>query len=42
MLRLNAIKKSYRSNLILDISALQLESNIYWIKGVNGSGKTTL
>lgn len=42
MLELRNIKKHYNSNLVLEISSLQLKSGIYWVKGTNGSGKTTL
>lgn len=42
MLQLRNIKKYYNRNLVLELSFLQLESGIYWVKGANGSGKTTL
>lgn len=42
MLKLQQVKKSYASQLILNISELSLPSGIIWIKGKNGSGKTTL
>lgn len=42
MLELRNIKKHYNKNLALEISFLQLESGIYWVRGTNGSGKTTL
>jgi ABC-2 type transport system ATP-binding protein len=42
MLELKNIRKLYTTNLVLEIPALKLENDIYWIKGENGSGKTTL
>jgi ABC-2 type transport system ATP-binding protein len=42
MLQLLNVKKSFNSSPVLQISSLQLHSNIYWLKGINGSGKTTL
>jgi ABC-2 type transport system ATP-binding protein len=41
MLQFTNVKKSYNTQLILSIPALQLGSEIYWVKGANGSGKTT-
>ena len=42
MLKLQQVKKSYASQLILNVPELNLPSGIIWIKGKNGSGKTTL
>jgi ABC-2 type transport system ATP-binding protein len=42
MLHINNYKKFYDSNLVLNIPSLELQHNIYWLKGENGSGKTTL
>lgn len=42
MLELKNIRKYYSKNLALEISLLQLQNCIYWVKGANGSGKTTL
>jgi ABC-2 type transport system ATP-binding protein len=42
MLKLANVKKGYNGHIVLDIPLLQIESGMYWIKGVNGSGKTTL
>ena len=42
MLQLMSVKKNYGKHLVLEISSLQLNSGIYWVKGANGSGKTTL
>ena len=42
MLKLTTVKKFYNKHLVLDIPNLQLENQIYWLKGANGSGKTTL
>jgi ABC-2 type transport system ATP-binding protein len=41
MLKLIDAKKSYHSQLILQVPFLKLENGIYWLKGANGSGKTT-
>lgn len=41
MLKLIDAKKSYYSQLILQVPILNLENGIYWVKGANGSGKTT-
>lgn len=42
MLSLNSFRKSFGSQLILDIPQLQFEKGVHWIKGRNGSGKSTL
>lgn len=42
MLQIRNYKKSYESNTVLEIPAIELPHNIYWLKGENGSGKTTL
>lgn len=42
MLSLQQVKKSYSSQLILNISELNLPTGIHWLRGKNGSGKTTL
>jgi ABC-type multidrug transport system, ATPase component len=42
MLNLSNVKKYYSTRLILEISHLEIENGIFWIKGANGSGKTTL
>ncbi|MFT3903696.1 MAG: ATP-binding cassette domain-containing protein [Niabella sp.] len=36
------ISKSYGSFPVLDITDLQWQKGLYWIKGTNGSGKSTL
>lgn len=41
MLKLIDAKKSYNSQLILQVPILNLENGIYWVKGANGSGKST-
>lgn len=41
MLKLIDTKKSYYSQLILQVPSLILGNDIYWVKGANGSGKTT-
>lgn len=41
MLRLTGYKKTFGSSLVLDIPRLELEPDIYWLRGENGSGKTT-
>ncbi|PSR52546.1 ABC transporter [Adhaeribacter arboris] len=42
MLQLRNLLKKYGNTVILDIPDLQLNTGIYWIKGINGAGKTTL
>ena len=42
MLQLMNIKKFYNVHPVLQISSLQLEKGVYWVRGANGSGKTTL
>lgn len=42
MLSLQQVKKSYSSQLILNISEWNLPTGIHWLRGKNGSGKTTL
>ncbi len=42
MLTLTNFKKEYAGYLAIEISSLQFEKGIYWIKGANGSGKSTL
>lgn len=42
MLKINNLKKLYGSHLALHIKDLEIEEDIYWIKGQNGSGKSTL
>ncbi|MEO6903231.1 MAG: ATP-binding cassette domain-containing protein [Bacteroidia bacterium] len=41
MINILNLKKVYGSAVILDVPALTLEPNIYYIKGENGSGKST-
>jgi ABC-2 type transport system ATP-binding protein len=41
MLRVIAYKKIFGSAPVLTIPHLELEQNIYWLRGENGSGKTT-
>lgn len=41
MLQVNNVVKKYGTTTILQISSLQLNDGLYWIKGANGSGKTT-
>lgn len=41
MIHILNLKKIYDNSLILDVPALILKPNIYYIKGVNGSGKST-
>ena len=42
MLSISNYKKSYHQETILEISELNLDRGIYWIKGDNGAGKSTL
>lgn len=42
MLHFAKFQKSYGNYRALNIDDLNIESGIYWIKGVNGSGKSTL
>ena len=42
MVRFSDYKKYYDGNLVLEIPALELGHNIYWLQGQNGAGKTTL
>jgi len=42
MLTFKKVRKYFDSNLVLDIPDLDLDNNIYWVKGENGSGKSTL
>ena len=41
MLQISNYKKFYGNYLVLQIDDLQLDENIYWVKGDNGSGKST-
>lgn len=41
MLVLNQVKKTYGTNLILDIPSLTLSPGLYWLQGENGSGKSS-
>lgn len=41
MLSIHSFRKSFGSQLILDIPELQFETGVHWIKGRNGSGKST-
>lgn len=41
MLRVTAYKKTFGDALVLKLPQLELEPNIYWLRGENGSGKTT-
>lgn len=41
MLSISNYKKSYNSQLLLEIPKMVLDHGIYWIKGDNGSGKST-
>ncbi|MBB6610902.1 ABC transporter ATP-binding protein [Pontibacter sp. Tf4] len=41
MVRIGNYSKSYNHRLVLQVPALELETDIYWLKGENGSGKTT-
>lgn len=42
MLQFEQTEKYYGNHLALQISSLQLEKGLYWLKGENGSGKTTM
>jgi ABC-2 type transport system ATP-binding protein len=42
MLQFEQIEKYYGNHLALQISKLQLEKGLFWLKGENGSGKTTM
>nr|WP_068892541.1 ATP-binding cassette domain-containing protein [Pedobacter panaciterrae] len=42
MIQLRNFKKSYGEYTALQIPELDLDTGIYWVKGVNGSGKSTL
>ena len=42
MIQFKDYKKNYGNTLILEFPVMELEHNIYWLKGENGSGKTTL
>jgi ABC-2 type transport system ATP-binding protein len=41
MLTIKDYKKTYGAVTVLDIPRLELDHNMYWIKGENGAGKTT-
>lgn len=41
MLSIRSYKKLYSNQLLLEISKMDLDHGIYWIKGDNGSGKST-
>lgn len=41
MLSLYSFRKSFGSQLILDVPELQFQKGVHWIKGRNGSGKST-
>ncbi len=41
MLQFANVYKTYDQQMVLEISSLRLERNIYWLQGINGSGKTT-
>lgn len=41
MLHFSKVKKRFNGRAILDIPSLDLDSNLYWVKGANGSGKST-
>ncbi len=41
MLLITDYKKVFGPQLILAIPALQMEPNLYWLRGENGAGKTT-
>jgi ABC-2 type transport system ATP-binding protein len=42
MLIIKNLKKQYGSHLILDVTNLQFDTGLFWVKGANGSGKSTL
>src|ERR1700744_774701 len=42
MIKFKDYSKLYNDQLILRIPQLELEHDIYWLKGENGAGKTTL
>lgn len=42
MIQFRDFKKSYNSQLILDIKNIDIHVGVYWLKGINGSGKSTL
>ena len=42
MLSIQNYNKRYTDRVILAIDSLEIENQIYWVKGQNGSGKTTL
>lgn len=41
MIKIHHFRKTYGSQLILDIPELLIPEGIHWFKGANGSGKTT-
>ena len=41
MLEVIDYKKNYAGHAVLNVSSLQLQPGVYWIRGENGSGKTT-
>lgn len=41
MLSLHSFRKFFGSQLILDVTELQFQKGVHWIKGRNGSGKST-
>jgi ABC-2 type transport system ATP-binding protein len=42
MLQFEQTEKYYGNHLALQISSLELNNGLYWLKGENGSGKTTM
>ena len=41
MLKIKDVKKYFDRRLVLEIFQLDLEKDMYWVKGENGSGKST-
>lgn len=41
MLSLHSFRKSFGSQLVLDVPELEFRKGVHWIKGKNGSGKST-
>ena len=42
MIEFSNYKKKFGNEIVLAISSLKLDKNVYWLKGINGSGKSTL
>ena len=41
MLLISDFRKAYGEKLVLEVSRIQFDPGLYWIKGPNGSGKST-